>query len=87
MTNPVIGVMPLDDVIDGKGEMRKAAQHLAKTERGREAMRVLLDWWDRGTGLGLDAVNQDCVLTLITAAWGPLPGSARDAMRDALENE
>jgi hypothetical protein len=65
-------------------DMTEAAQHLAKTQRGRNAMKVLLKWLD-DDGLGLSDDNQIAVLQLLEGAWGPFAGSARDAMRGALK--
>lgn len=65
-------------------ELFAAAQQLAKSQRGRDALRRMLDWLD-ATGLGLDADNKAACLTLLDAAWGKYPMSARDAMREALE--
>lgn len=61
----------------------EAIDHLASSERGREALRRLLAWLDDG-GIGLDAVNQTAVLMVLVSAWRK-PGSTRDLMRDALD--
>lgn len=63
-----------------------AVAQLNKTDRGRSAMRHMLGWLD-DDGLGLDEKNKSAALTLLLGAWGTFPGSARDAMRDALGEE
>lgn len=70
--------------IEGVEDLTHAARALARTERGRNALRRLLDWLDED-GLGLDFVGQEAALTLLEGAWGKYAHSARDAMRDALE--
>lgn len=65
-------------------EIYSAAEHLSETVRGENALRVLLAWLYDGDGLGLDAENQEAVLTLLHGAWGPWAGTVRDAMREAL---
>ena len=66
-------------------DVTDAVRHLARTSRGRNALKRLLEWLD-DDGLGLDMVNQEAVLTLLDGAWGKYPGTARDAMRAALED-
>jgi hypothetical protein len=61
-----------------------AADRLVKTTRGRNAMDRLLTWLD-DDGLGLDAASKTDVLTLVAGAFDRYPGTARDAMRDALD--
>ena len=63
-------------------ETQDAIHQLARSERGRHALRVLLDWLDDG-GIALDQRNQQAVMTLLYDAWRR-PGSTRDLMRDAL---
>ena len=63
-------------------DLQAAVDQLAKSERGRNAIRRLLDWLD-ADGLALDAPNQRAAITLLLAAWGPFPGTARDLMREA----
>ena len=64
-------------------ELTGAAEQLSQSEKGRNALRRLLDWLD-DDGLSLDGANKGAVLTLLNAAFGSYPGSARDAMREAL---
>jgi hypothetical protein len=64
-------------------EMREAAQQLSRSRVGTNALRVLLKWMDED-GLNLDAFNREAVATLLSGAWGPFAGSARDVMREAL---
>jgi predicted component of type VI protein secretion system len=63
----------------------KAARQLARTDRGRNAMRRLLEWLD-DDGLALDAPNKEAILTLLAGAWGSYAMTARDEMRDALDD-
>lgn len=65
-------------------QVEAAARQLARSGRGRMAMRGLLKWMEASGGIGLDESNQEAVLTLLAAVWGPFSGSARDVMRDAL---
>lgn len=65
-------------------DLTEAAEQLARSERGRDALRRLRDWMEEGEVLGLDQNNQDAVLTLLCGAWDGLPGSAREAIHDAL---
>ena len=64
-------------------DMREAAAQLAKSSKGRNALSAVLGWLD-ADGLSLDELNQEAVFTLLSGAWGPFAGSARDAMRDVL---
>ncbi len=63
--------------------MYDCADHLSKSDKGREALRAILAWLDAG-GCSLDIDNQNAVLTLLSGAFGRFPGSSRDAMREAL---
>lgn len=69
--------------VEGQQDLFEAATHLSKTTRGRNALRALLAWLD-DDGLGLDFTNKEAVLTLLAGAFGSYPGTARDAMREAL---
>jgi hypothetical protein len=62
----------------------QAVRVLARSERGRQAMRDTLSMLDNG-GISLDMSGQHALLSLIVAAFTTAPGSAREAMRDALE--
>lgn len=70
------------DATNGQ-QMIEAANRLAKTTRGRNAMRRLLEWLD-DDGLGLDGDGKRDTLTLLAGAFGRYPGTARDAMRDVM---
>lgn len=67
-----------------QADMIEAAQQLAKSDKGRNALTALLDWLN-ADGLGLDAFNKRAVFTLLNGAFGPFPGGAREAMEDALD--
>lgn len=69
--------------VECEQDLFNAARNLARTERGRNAMTRLLAWLD-DDGLGLDIVNKESVLTLLNGAFNQYPGTARDAMREAL---
>ncbi len=69
--------------VESVQDLFEAARCLNKSSRGRNAMKRLLAWLD-DDGLALDIVNKEAVLTLLTGAFGEYPGTARDAMRDAL---
>ena len=70
-------------------DLTAAANQLANSRVGRNALRTVLAWlYDQqslsGDGLALDVDNQAAVLTLLEGAWGQYAGTARDAMREAL---
>ncbi len=71
--------------VEGPQDLIDAANHLALSDKGRNAMRHVLVWLDED-GLSLDFTNKEAVLTLLNGAWGKYAGTARDAMRDALED-
>lgn len=64
-------------------DLQSAAQALARTDRGRNAMLHLLAWLD-DDGLGLDSQGQEAVITLLAGAWGRYAGTARDVMREEI---
>jgi hypothetical protein len=64
----------------------EAAKQLAQSDKGRDALRRLLDWFDNGGGLSLDYKNQRAFSLLLAAAWCSYPGAARDQMRFILED-
>lgn len=63
--------------------LRHIAVHLATTDKGRDALRRVLDWLE-SSGLSLDSDNQQGILLLLDAAWGDYAGTVRDLMREAL---
>jgi len=65
-------------------DLINAANQLGRTTKGRNALDHLLTWLD-DDGLSLDGMNKEAALTLLNGAFGSYPGTARDAMRDALE--
>lgn len=65
-------------------QITRAISILSKSERGRAAMRDSLSMLDNG-GISLDAFGQVALITLLTAAFTSHPGTARDAMREAIE--
>lgn len=64
-------------------KMRAAAQHLATSDRGRDALRHVLAWLEK-SGLSLDHQNQECVIVLLEGAWGAYSGTVREVMHEAL---
>lgn len=60
-----------------------AAQRLARSERGRNALRDVIALLNNG-GIGLDSENQQAVMTLLYAAFTDWPGYSRDAMRNVI---
>lgn len=60
-----------------------AAQQLAKSDKGRDALRRVLEWLEAG-GLSLDGQNQQAILLLLEHAWGGKAGTVRDVMHEAL---
>jgi hypothetical protein len=73
-----------------RSEIHTAARQLARTPRGRNAIRRLLAWLEDTQdldlwGLDLDEIDKARVLTLIGAGWGREYLEARDAMRAAIE--
>jgi len=67
------------------GELQAAAQQLVKSDKGRDAMRRVLDWLEN-SGLGLDVHNQVAILTLLAGAWGSYAGTTREIMHEALDS-
>jgi hypothetical protein len=64
-------------------DLYAAAQHLAKSEKGRDALRRVLDWLEN-SGLSLDGNNQQAILLLLEWAWEGKAGTVREAMHEAL---
>jgi hypothetical protein len=64
-------------------ELRRAAEYLARTDKGRDAMRHVVRWLE-ASGLSLSTDNQECILLLIDQAWNGYAGTAREVMHDAL---
>lgn len=64
--------------------MHKAAQHLAKSDKGFNTLTHLDRWMSDG-GLSLDHINQQAMLALIFGAFGSLPGTVRDVVSMAVE--
>lgn len=64
--------------------MFTAAQHLGRTERGRQALTGLKEFFERG--FSLDADNAQACVTLIHGFLGEWTGSAREAVNDELES-
>jgi hypothetical protein len=60
-----------------------AARHLAKSDKGRDALRRVLDWLE-SSGLSLDGQNQNAILELQRLAFEGWAGTVRDAMHAAL---
>lgn len=63
--------------------MYAAAEHLSQSERGREALAGLNQFFVRG--YSLDSGNIAACTTLIEGFFGAWTGSARDAVADHLE--
>lgn len=61
----------------------QAARHLAKSDKGRKALRAVIDWLE-DSGLSLDGQNQNAILELQRMAWEGWAGTVRDAMHAAL---
>jgi hypothetical protein len=66
--------------VDG---LRRAAQHLAKTDKGRDALRRVVDWLE-ASALSLDDMNKTAILLLLEGAWEGMAGTARELMHEAL---
>lgn len=67
-----------------RADMEHAVEVLSESRRGRDVMQSVLNLLD-DHALGLDYPNQNAVLTILRAAWGPFAGSTRECMADALE--
>ncbi len=76
ITSNTAAVVCPQDLVD-------AANRMARSTKGRNALNRLLDWLD-DDGLSLDGENKAAVMTLLLGAFGSYPGTARDAMRDAV---
>ena len=64
-------------------DLEHAADSLCRSARGRESLKDLLAFLDKG-GLSLDEDNRCHIITLLCGAWGEFPGTARDVMRAKL---
>lgn len=67
-----------------RADMEHAVEVLSSSQRGRDTMQSVLNLLD-DHALGLDYPNQNAVMTVLRAAWGPFAGSTRECMADALE--
>ena len=65
-------------------DVERAAAHLDKTDKGRQAARDLLALLEHG-GLSLDVDNQLAVLVLLRGAWGEYAGTVRSLLREQAE--
>lgn len=65
-------------------QVEKAISVLQGSGRGQKALRQLVGMLDDGA-VSLDEDGQAAVFTLLAATWGEYTGSARDAIRDALD--
>jgi hypothetical protein len=63
--------------------LHAAAQQLAKSDKGRDALRRVLDWLE-ASGLSLDGQNQQAILLLLEWAWEGKAGTVREVMHEAL---
>ena len=63
--------------------IQNSISQLRRSGRGVNAISAILRWLE-DDGLGLDAANQDAVITLLQCAWGPKTGTTLDAMREAI---
>lgn len=63
--------------------MYAAADHLSQSERGRDALAGLNQFFERG--YSLDAGNIEACTTLLQGFFGAWTGSARDAVAEHLE--
>jgi hypothetical protein len=63
--------------------VRFACRHLAKSDKGRKALRAIVDWLE-DSGLSLDGQNQNAILELQRMAWEGWAGTVREAMHAAL---
>ena len=65
-------------------ELRACVEQLDRSDKGREALKLIYDWFQYGSGLSLDAKNQSACLTLILAGLETAPMTVRDLMREKL---
>lgn len=65
-----------------QADLAKYVARLSNSQKGRNAMRHVLEWMD-DDGCALDYANQDAIGALIALCWR-YPGSTRDAMREAI---
>ena len=66
-------------------EMQAAARQLAKTDRGREAMRRLVTLLEAGD-FDLDLLDQRAFLALLGGVWNGSAADARTIMAQALRD-
>lgn len=60
-----------------------AIDQLLRSERGRHALSTFLPWFGE-CAAGLDAQNQQAILTLLATAWGPRPMTTLEMIEAAL---
>jgi hypothetical protein len=71
-------------MIDHK-DIETAVKALTESDKGMAAAIDLLAMLERGA-ISLDEQNQAAVQTILKAAWGELPGTALDVLRDHTGN-
>lgn len=64
-----------------EADLYRSADRLTESPAGRQALVCVRDLLD---GPAIDGRSQNAVLALLSGAWGPLAGTARDAVRTAL---
>ncbi|MDD2765765.1 MAG: hypothetical protein PHE83_17520 [Opitutaceae bacterium] len=65
-------------------DIKAAADQLMHSERGAQAMKDLLAFFDHGAN-ALDFTNQQAVATILRAVWSSgIPGTARCILRERL---
>jgi hypothetical protein len=65
-------------------EAYTAVDALKRTERGRDALRHLREWFNETGVLGLDGQGKEACLVLIQEAFGSHTGTVRDAIQEGL---
>lgn len=66
-------------------DLEKAIRHLAKTDKGLDAIRHILAWMT-SSGLSLDGRNKNAALMVIMGTFA-FPGTGCDTMREVLGDE
>jgi hypothetical protein len=66
-------------------DIETAVDQLTESDKGMAAAIDLLAMLEEG-GISLDEQNQAAFLTILKGAWGELPGTVLDVLRDRVCN-
>lgn len=67
-------------------ELQAAVDQLSRSDRGHKVMRGILALLEDHAALSLDQEGQKAIIVLLCGAWGQYAGTARDMIRDRLDD-